>query len=157
MKGLRNIVLAFACTLLTVFVSGCGVSKVKDISVSSVGVKYLVPTSSRSMDAVLLLGLDNPSITFTVSDVEGAIRYYDRVLATFTAGELPVQAKSVQVYELPCTATLDDGVSLLDLLVIASKKSLDGMTADVRLHAKLKNGLGKTLNFNNLDLSQFTQ
>ena len=156
-KGLRHIALALVCALTAIFVSGCGVRKIKDISVTSAGVKYIVPTSSRSMDAVLLLGLDNPSITFTVSDVEGAIRYYDRVLATFTAGELPVQGKSVQVYELPCTATLDDGVSLLDLLVIASKKSLDGMTADVRLHAKLRNGMGTTLNFNDIDLSQFTQ
>ena len=105
--------------LLTVFVAvtGCDVTKIKDLTVTSVGVKYIVPTSSRSMDAVLLLGLDNPSISFTVQDVSGVVKHYDRELAHFTAGELPVQARSAQVYELPCTAVLSDKVSLLDQAV----------------------------------------
>ena len=138
-------------------VSGCDVAKIKDLSVTSVGVKYLVPTSSRSMDAVLLLGLDNPSISFTVTDVSGVVKHYDRELVHFTAGELPVQARSVQVYELPCTAVLSDKVSLLDLLAIAARRSMEGMTVDVKLRVSLKGGKGTVLTFNGLDLSQFSQ
>ena len=137
--------------------SGCDVAKIKDLSVTSVGVKYLVPTSSRSMDAVLLLGLDNPSISFTVQDVKGVVKYYDREIVHFTAGELPVQARSVQVYELPCTALLADKVSLLDLLALAAKRSLDGMTVDVKLRVSLKGGKGTVLTFNGIDLTQFSQ
>ena len=145
--------------LLTVFVAvtGCDVTKIKDLTVTSVGVKYIVPTSSRSMDAVLLLGLDNPSISFTVQDVSGVVKHYDRELAHFTAGELPVQARSVQVYELPCTAVLSDKVSLLDLLAIAARRSMEGMTIDVKLRVSLKGGKGTVLTFNGLDLSQFSQ
>ena len=145
--------------LLTVFVAvtGCDVTKIKDLTVTSVGVKYIVPTSSRSMDAVLLLGLDNPSISFTVQDVSGVVKHYDRELAHFTAGELPVQARSVQVYELPCTAVLSDKVSLLDLLAIAARRSMEGMTVDVKLRVSLKGGKGTVLTFNRLDLSQFSQ
>ena len=112
MKFLRKI--GIGALLLGVLTGlwGCDVAKIKDLSVTSVGVKYLVPTSSRSMDAVLLLGLDNPSISFTVQDVSGVVKHYDREIARFTAGELPVQARSVQVYELPCTAVLADKVSL---------------------------------------------
>ena len=151
MKRLAKLlVLCVAVFALT----GCGVAKLKDLSVSSLGVKYLAPTSNRSLSAVLLLGLDNPSIDFTVSDVEGVVRYYDREILTFTAGELPVQARSDQVYELPCTATLCPGVSVLDLLVIASKKSLEGMTTDVKLDARLKNGMGMPLTFKKIDLQQ---
>ena len=157
MKFLRKI--GIGALLLGVLAAlwSCDVAKIKDLSVTSVGVKYLVPTSSRSMDAVLLLGLDNPSITFTVDDIRGVVKYYDREMVHFTAGELPVQGKSVQVYELPCTAVLADKVSLLDLLAIAAKRSLDGMTADVKLHVKLRNGAGTTLTFNGLDLSSFNQ
>ena len=135
---------------------GFYVAKIKDLSVTSVGVKYLVPTSSRSMDAVLLLGLDNPSISFTVQDVSGVVKHYDREIARFTAGELPVQARSVQVYELPCTAVLAEKVSLLDLLVIAARRSMEGMTADVKLRVSLKGGKGTVLTFNGIDLSQFS-
>lgn len=157
MKAFRSIRLLILLVATAVAVSGCNVAKIKDLKVTSVGVKYLVPTSSRSMDAVLLLGLDNPSVDFTVDDVRGVVRYYDREMVHFTAGELPVQARSIQVYELPCTALLAEKVSLLDLLAIAAKRSLDGMTADVMLHVKLKNGAGTTLSFNNLDLSSFSQ
>ena len=157
MKAFRKIGIFIALVAAVLAVSGCSVAKIKDLKVTSVGVKYLVPTSSRSMDAVLLLGLDNPSITFTVDDIRGVVKYYDREMVHFTAGELPVQGKSVQVYELPCTAVLADKVSLLDLLAIAAKRSLDGMTADVKLHVKLRNGAGTTLTFNGLDLSSFNQ
>lgn len=157
MKAFRSIRLLILLVATAVAVSGCNVAKIKDLKVTSVGVKYLVPTSSRSMDAVLLLGLDNPSVDFTVDDVRGVVRYYDREMVHFTAGELPVQARSIQVYELPCTALLAEKVSLLDLLAIAAKRSLDGMTADVKLHVKLKSGAGTTLSFHDLDLSSFSQ
>ena len=54
MKRLAKLlVLCVAVFALT----GCGVAKLKDLSVSSLGVKYLAPTSNRSLSAVLLLGL----------------------------------------------------------------------------------------------------
>jgi len=157
MKVLRKIGLGALLLAVLVAVSGCDVAKLKDLSVTSVGVKYLVPTSSRSMDAVLLLGLDNPSISFTVQDVSGVVKHYDRELVRFSAGELPVQARSAQVYELPCTAVLSDKVSLLDLLAIAARRSMEGMTVDVKLRVSLKGGKGTVLTFNGLDLSQFSQ
>jgi len=157
MKSVRKIGLWALLVAVVMAVSGCGVTKIKDLQVTSVGVKYLVPTSSRSMDAVLLLGLDNPSISFTVTDVTGVVKYYDREMVHFTAGELPVQAKSVQVYELPCTALLANDVSLLDMLAIAAKRSMDGMTVDVKLRVSLKGGKGTTLTFNDIDLAQFEQ
>ena len=156
MKLLRKIGLGALFLAVLLGLWGCDVAKIKDLSVTSVGVKYLVPTSTRSMDAVLLLGLDNPSISFTVQDVSGVVKHYDREIARFTAGELPVQARSVQVYELPCTAVLSDNVSLLDLLAIAARRSMEGLTADVKLRVSLRGGKGTVLTFNGIDLSQFS-
>ena len=156
MKLLRKIGLGALLLAVLLGLWGCDVAKIKDLSVTSVGVKYLVPTSSRSMDAVLLLGLDNPSISFTVQDVSGIVKHYDREIARFTAGELPVQARSAQVYELPCTAVLSDNVSLLDLLAIAARRSMEGLTADVKLRVSLRGGKGTVLTFNGIDLSQFS-
>ena len=156
MKLLRKIGIGALFLAVLLGLWGCDIAKIKDLSVTSVGVKYLVPTSTRSMDAVLLLGLDNPSISFTVQDVSGVVKHYDREIARFTAGELPVQARSVQVYELPCTAVLSDNVSLLDLLAIAARRSMDGLTADVKLRVSLRGGKGTVLTFNGIDLSQFS-
>lgn len=157
MKHLRKIGLWGLLVAALLAVSGCAITKIREIRVVSAGVKYIVPTSSRSMDGVLLLGIDNPSITFTAQEVQGVVKYYDREMVRFTAGPLPVQARSVQVYELPCTAVLCDKVSLLDLLAMAAKRSMDGMTVDVKLRVSLRGGKGTTLTFNGIDLSQFSQ
>ena len=157
MKCVRKIGLLALAVATLLAVSGCGISKIRQIRITSVGVKYVVPTSSRSVDGVLLLGIDNPSLSFTAQDVQGVVKSYGRELARFTAGELPVQARSVQVYELPCTAALSEKVSLLDLLAFASKRSMEGMTVDVKLRVSLGRGKGTTLTFNDIDLSQFSQ
>ena len=157
MRLLRKIGLSLALLAGLLSVSGCAVTKIREIRITSVGVKYIVPTSSRSLDAVLLLGIDNPSISFTAQDVSGVVKQYGRELGRFTAGQLPIQGKSVQVYELPCTVALSEKVSLLDLLAIAARRSLEGMTVDVKLRVSLRGGKGTTLTFNGLDLSQFSQ
>ena len=159
MKAFRHIVLALLLALSLPAISGCGVSKVKDISLTSVGLMYVVPTSTRSLDAKIRLGIDNPSMAFTVQEVTGSIRYQDKMLANFVTGPVSLEAKSVQEYELPCTVTLAEGASLLDLLIIASKRSLEGLKADVDVQAALKkNGvLRAPFKFRDLDISQFTQ
>ena len=157
MKVLRKIGVLLALVAGLLAVSGCAVTKIRDIRLTNVGVKYIVPTSSRSLDAVLLLGIDNPSISFTAQDVSGVVKQYGRELGKFTAGQLPVQAKSVQVYELPCTVALSEKVSLLDLLAIAAHRSMEGLTADVKLRVSLKGGKGTVLTFNGIDLAQFSE
>lgn len=157
MKVLRKIGVVLALVAGLLAVSGCAVTKIREIRLTNVGVKYIVPTSSRSLDAVLLLGIDNPSISFTAQDVSGVVKQYGRELGKFSAGQLPVQAKSVQVYELPCTVALSEKVSLLDLLAIAAHRSMEGLTADVKLRVSLKGGKGTVLTFNGIDLAQFSE
>lgn len=154
----KRIATALLLLLPVLLFPGCsGIRKLKDIKVNSVGVKYLTPVSQRSVEGVLLLEIDNPAIGLTMSDVDGTVRLNGREMGYFTAGELPLQERSVQVYELPCTATLADDVTLIEVLKLLSKRSLDGFTADVRLHATLKNGVGKTLEFKDIDIQKLTQ
>lgn len=132
-------------------------SKVKDIAIKTVGVAYIVPTSSRSVDAKLLLGIDNPAPSFAVQEINGDIRYQEKVIAHFITGPLELQGKTEETYELPCTVRLADDASLLDILVIASKGTLEGLKADVNIQAGLKkNGVLRTpLTYKDLDISQF--
>lgn len=144
--------------LVAICLSSCsGLNKVKDISLTSWGVKYLVPTSARSVDAVLLLGIDNPTFAFTVSDVDGTLKRNGIPMVYFKAGEISVNAKTSAVYELPGSATLADKTSILDLLGIAARGNYDGLTVDVALKVRLKSGLGTTLNFKDIDVTRFTQ
>jgi hypothetical protein len=156
MMKVRHIFLVLALAAAALLAGGCTLAKVKDISITSVGVKYLVPTSLRSVDAVLLLGVNNPSIPFTVYNLEGLIHQEDKPLATLTSPGASVEGKSAQVYELPCTITLADGVSFLDVLAIAARRSLEGITADIDLPVTLNNGMGTTLHFKDVDLTQLS-
>ena len=155
MKRFRGILLL---VMLAFLASSCAITRIKDIALVSTGVKYVVPTSTRSMDAMLLLEVDNPSLSFNVSDVTGTLRHGDRQLAHFVSGQTAIQGKSHQTYELPCTITLADGVSLLDVLIYASRRNaLEGLKMDVNLRATLKNGLHKVLEYPDIDLSQFSR
>lgn len=157
MKARRLHILLAAAVLLLGVASSCGVSRIRDISLSSFGIKYIVPTSARSMEGVLLLEIDNPALSFTASDIEGLVRLEEKALLHFTAGPLPLEGKTVQVYELPCTVTLDEGASLLELVRIASRRSLEGLEADVNVHVATKNGTLKApISFKDIDLSQFS-
>ena len=104
-------------------------------------------------------GIDNPAMTFTVQEVSGTIRYNQKEIAHFITGPVSLEARSQQEYELPCTVTLAEGASLLDILILASKRSLEGLKADVDLQTALKkNGaLRAPFKFRDLDISSFTE
>lgn len=156
MKRLRSLFLAVLVVSAT---ASCGISKVKEISITSAGISYAVPTSARSMDAKLLIGIDNPARSFVVEEISGTVLYKQKPFAHFVTGSIELEGKSSRQYELPCTVTLDDQASLLDVLILASKRSLEGMTADIDIQAALKkNGvLRAPYKFRNLELSQFTE
>ena len=156
MKAFRHIGIFLVAALLA---ASCGLSKVKEISVTSVGVAYIVPTSARSVDAKLLIGIENPARSLAVQEMSGVIRFQEKPLAHFVTGSIELAPKCEQVYELPCTVTLAEGASLLDVLVIASKKSLSGLKADIDIQGALKkNGvLRAPLKFRDLDISKFAR
>lgn len=145
--------------VFVLLVSGCGMSRIKDIRLDSVGVKYVVPTSGRSLDALLELGIDNPAMSFTVQDVKGTIYCEDRTIASFTTGPVNLEGKTRQVYQLPCTVQLDEGTSFLSLLILLAKHStLEGFKADVNMYvANASGALRAPISFKNMDLSQFTR
>ena len=142
--------------LAMVMAAGCSMSKVKDITVTSVDFKYIAPTSSRSLDAVLLIGISNPAGTFSVSDLSGTVKYADRPLVNVEGGEILLEKKSEKVYEYPCSASLVDGVSLLSLLPLLSQGNPDRLTADIKLHVANKHGLGTDLAFNDISITKLT-
>lgn len=149
-KGRFLLLLTLA--LMSLVMGGC--SKVKDIKVTSCGIQSFTPTGLKSADALLLLGIDNPAFSFIISDVNGSVKYNGAQMGSFTAGELPVMGKSAQVYELPCSAALAKGMSMMDLLSFAARKSFEGVTMDLSLNVKLKNGVGKTFNFKDLPVQK---
>ena len=154
----RTIFGIFVALLACAILSGCsGLSKVKDIKVTSCGLESYSLKGLRSVDAVLAVGIDNPTFAFKVMDVSGTVKYKGEDFATYTADTISVDKKCTKVYDLPCTATLSDGISLAKLLQIAKKGDLEGFTTDVTATVKLKSGAGKTFRFKNIDLNKLAE
>ena len=153
-KHLSHILL----TLLAAFLCSCGgVEKVKDIKVTSVGVESYSFSGLRTINAVLALGIDNPTFAFKVTGLNGILKYKGEDFAFYSADTIKVDKKCSKVYDLPCSATLSDGVSLKKALQIVQGNSLEGFTTDVEAKVKLKSGAGTTLKFKDLDLKQMAE
>lgn len=133
------------------------INKMKDIKVTSVGLDSFAPRGFRSADAVLAIGIDNPTLAFTITDLAGVLKYNGEDMATYKADSLTIDKKCSKVYTLPCSATIGENVGLGQVLKMVSQGSMKGFTTDVEAHVRLKNGLGKTLKFKDLDLEKMTK
>ncbi len=154
----RTIIGTFIALLACAVLSGCsGLSKVKDIKVTSCGLESCSLKGLRSVDAVLAVGIDNPTFAFKVTDVSGVVKYNGEDFATYTADTIRVDRKCSRVYDLPCSATLCDGISLMKLMQIMKKGDLEGFTTDVTATVKLKSGAGTTLRLKDIDLNKITE
>lgn len=150
--------MGLAMVLSLAALGGCaGISKVKDIRVTSCGVESYSLKGLRSIDAVLAIGIDNPAMAFTVTDLNGILKLNGEDVAFYSADTVRVDKKSSKVYDVPCRATLSESVSLMQALQIARKGSLEGLTTDIEAKVKLKNGSGKTLKFKDLDLKEMAE
>ena len=159
MRTFKNILIGFFVAFVaSAVLSGCsGLSKIRDIKVTSCGLESYTLKGLRSVDAVLAVGIDNPTFAFTVMDVSGTVKYNGEDFATYTADTISVDKKCTKVYDLPCTATLSDGVSLMKMMQIVKKGNLEGFTTDVTATVKLKSGAGTTLRFKDIDLNKMVE
>ena len=103
-RSASHLLLLLAVALAALLSAGC--SKVKDIRLTSFGIESFSPRGLRSADAVLAVGIDNPSFSFTVTDLTGTVKYKGEAMGTFTADTVSVDRKCVKVYDVPCKAVL---------------------------------------------------
>ena len=153
MKKCRIFLLRLVVVLLALLpLASCGSSLYKKIEIRSYGVRYVVPTSARSADMLFNLEIENRTVGFTVTGLRGTIRKDDKDIATFKANDLVIHGKTTETYRLPVQAELCEGVSLLDVLVLAGTTGLDGLTADVEAKAS-KAGIARKFSVKNKKLN----
>ena len=149
----RHTVAARLLALLAVAVLSAACYNFKDIEITSCELASLEPKGFRAVDAVLQVGVNNPTVSITLSDVTGAIRNGDLVVATFGGGPVTIDRKSEKVYELPCTVKLEEGLSLFQVLTLIKTMDFDGYVCDVTGTVALKNGLKKKLEFKDIPIN----
>ena len=137
-------------TVLAILILAAGCNKFKEIEVTSFEVESFSPNGMRAVDAVALVGVHNPTVEFTISDLHGIVRDGENVIAYLEGGPVTVEKKSDLVYRLPCSVTLDENLSLFQVLSLLKNMDFDGCAVDLSALVTLKNGLKKTLEYNDI-------
>lgn len=143
--------------LCALMFSSTGCAGVKDIKVTSCVVKSISLSGLKAVTGVLALGIENPIMGFTISDLSGVINKNGEEFATFEAGKLPVSRKSSKVYPLSCSGAISKNVGLMELMRLAGSKDFSDMTVDMSVKIKLKCGIGKTLHFKDLKVTDLME
>lgn len=129
--NIRKLFLLVACLAVTLLSSSCASSFRKKVHIQSYGVKYVVPTSARSADVMLQVGVENETVGFSVTDIHGVIKMDQDSIATFTAQDVALKGKSTEVYDVPVQAELCEGVSIIRILLMVGAGETEGLSADV--------------------------
>lgn len=147
----KSILLAFAALFLMMSSSSCG--RIKDFEVTSCALKSLSPSGMRGLDAVLALGIKNPTIGFTIKDINATVKQKGTDFAYFSANSLAVQRRSEQVYNVPCNGTLAKGTSIVNLLKLARTRDFTDFTVDIDVKFRALFGIARgTLHFKDYSL-----
>lgn len=146
--------LKYAVMLLCVMAlcfSGC--AKLKDIRPVSGRIESIMPSGLRSVVVTACVGIDNPASQVTVSDIEGRISHSGKVLGRVSVDPVVLQPRTEQEYHLRAVLTLEENVSLMEVLALAGKGGLDNCMADVSFKATLK-GVSKNMKYENIPLKK---
>lgn len=164
MQGIRHtrrIALFAALSALLMLLPSCStlreLSSIKDISITSCSIVSVTPRSFKSADALLAVGVHNPSIAFTISELTANVRKGDIVLAGLVGGPVAVERNSDNIYELPCTASLLDNMNLLKLVALVSSRNFDDYVVDIYADVMLANGMSRRLSFGEVPLKKLIE
>lgn len=145
------------CILLMlagVTLTGC-VSKYKKIKVTSFELESVVPSSLRSANVVVAVGINNPAPAFQVRDLEATVKQNGNVMGLVTGEPVSVDGKCERVYRIPLQAQLAEGVGLIQLLATYKSFNPEEFTIDLHARANVAGKIGKDIDYKDVPLTKF--
>lgn len=149
MKACRILLLAVLALLL----AGCKGRSLQDVEVTSVRLVSVAPQGLSGVSAVVELGIRNPSVAFSVSDLEGMAKFHGEEVLQLSAPTLTVPGRSDDRYEIPLDGRLATGFSVLRLLrLLGEGAHLEDVTFDLRGRMALRSGIGRDFEMKDVPL-----
>lgn len=149
-KLVQKLSLALLCAM-TLFLSGCG--DIRDLEVTSVEIESVAPNGLRGLNVWLAVGIDNPAFQVGLSEIEGSLKLYGKVLGRMTMDPFTLRARSAEVYHLRTSLNIEQGVTLTEVLSLMDQETMNKCMVDVSVKATLKGGVSKRLKFNDIPLT----
>ena len=128
----------------------------KDVKITSYDVTSVTPLGLSAFDATIDVGVDNPSVQFTLSRINATVKMDGTPCLYLNADDVTVAPRSEKVYTLILHGTLDKNFNPFSLLTLLKSPDLEPVTIDVSYHGALKGGLGKDFEYTDIQLKDLT-
>jgi len=119
----------------------------KDIKVTSCELLSLTPKGLSSLDATVNLGIDNPTVQVTLSQMNATVKMEGEPCLHITADDVTLAPRTKDYYPIELHGTIDGSFNPFQLLTLLNNPNLEPLTIDVRFHGTLKSGLGKDFEY----------
>ena len=149
-KLLQKLSMALLCAAV-LCLTGCG--DIRDLEVTSVQIESITPNGLRGVNVGLAVGIDNPAFQVGLSEIEGSLKLSGKVLGRMTMDPFVLRARSAEIYHLDASLSIEQGVTLMEILSLADMETLNKCMVDVSVKATLKGGISKRLQFNDIPLT----
>ena len=140
---------------MLVFLAGC--QKIKDIRITSAKVTSLSVKGLKGADVSLAVGVFNPSVQISVSEIDGEVKHSGKVLGRVAVAPIVLKPKSQEKYNIEATVRIAEGATLRDLMMFADVRKLGECTVDVSVLAKIKGGGKRRLAVNDIPLKELLE
>lgn len=145
-------------SLLVVMMLGLsGCAKYKQIRPVSAGIENVMPSGLRSVVLMVAVEIDNPAGQLTLSDLSGVISRSGKVFGRVAIDPFMIKARALEKYHLRAVVTLDEGVSLLEMMTLLKGNVIEECVVDLYAKVSLKNGLSRKMAYEGLPLKKFYQ
>ena len=148
---MRRILQLLIPALAALCLCSCGKS-FQDIRVTSCNVVSLSPRGLTAVDATVDIGVDNPTMQVTLSNMQAVVKMDGAPFLYVEADDVTLAQKSEQIYTLLLHGTLADDFNPFMLLSLLGQTDYDSMTIDVSFHGALRSGLGKDFEYTDIPL-----
>lgn len=152
-RHIRFVALLLAAVVALGLSSCAGTQQLRRVRYTSFRVLSFNPRGLRSADAVLAVGVMNPGREMRVSRLEGVVKKDGKPFARVVGNDVLVHGASSEVYELPCSLALEEGVSVLSLLGMLGESDFSGYRADLTFRVGAPDAAGRKIKLRNLKLS----
>lgn len=136
----------FSAVLLAAVFSMSGCVDYKNLKITSFSIDSLSPQGFRSVFGTASVGIDNPSLAFSVYDISGIVKKSGTEFGTFSVNPVTVPEKSSSVCKVSGTMSLSPSVSILEVLSVAASMKVDDFTVSVSCTVKPRGGIAKKVN-----------
>ncbi len=146
-KFIRIFIIAVAALCL----SSCA-NSFKDIKVTSCELLSLSPKGLSALDAAIAIGVDNPTVQVTLTNMYALVKMDGEPCLHVTADDVTLSPRSEEIYNIDIHGNIDGSFNPFQLLTLLQGSGLEMVTVDVWFRGVLKSGFGKDFEYKDIPI-----